>query len=402
MTPRKRGRKRRLSNDSSNSEGESLDSRTPLKNDQSGRRSDGRHGYHPSCQPNRHHHTGCHQWPCERGEEKPPTGQQAEDCANSAEIQPCPQTEAGIPLQKAWKTGTTIPKPARRQLPQEAIPAEYPGTSIRGLPASDPRLRQRIGQVRQALHSYPPWHQVRQARTMATNLLRSQTYLPYNVAMQRARDEMPPKAPPPAQPASAAVDNCWSRDRTAPSSLSADTGTPVLYAKVAARGGTANRGPSRKNPINPPPGQSSQAAARVPDGKHQSVAKGGHSKEVTARLDQLTRWERPIISPLESNPPMTLESPDGVEDSLTADDTKGEDHQRRGETGCPPVPAGPRAAKEPGSGEENPRADHQNRRAHDGTDQVTERVQRRPTAGDTVLRRFPVETDARTDSGQAE
>ena len=62
-------------------------------------------------------------------------------------------------------------------------------------------------------------------------------------------------------------------------------------------------------------------------------------------------------------------------------------HQRRGETGCSPVPAGPRAAKEPGSGEENPRADHQNRRTHDGTDQVTERVQRRPTAGDTVLRR---------------
>ena len=44
-----------------------------------------------------------------------------------------------------------------------------------------------------------------------------------------------------------------------------------------------------------------------------------------ARIDQLTRWERPIISALESNPPMTLESPDGVEDSLTADDTKGED-----------------------------------------------------------------------------
>ena len=89
----------------------------------------------------------------------------------------------------------------------------------------------------------------------------------------------------------------------------------MSYARVAARGGTANRGPSRKNPINPRPGQSSQAAARVPDGKHQSVAKGGHSKEVTALLasiDQLTRWERPIISPLESNPPMTLESPDGV------------------------------------------------------------------------------------------
>ena len=169
-----------------------------------------------------------------------------------------------------------------------------------------------------------PEMQIRQR----ANLLRSQTYLPYNVAMQRARDELKPKAPPPAQPASAAVDSCWSRDRTAPSSLSADTGTPVSYARVAARGGTANRGPSRKNPINPSPGKSSQAAAGVPDGKHQSVAKGGHSQEVTtllARIDQLTRWERSIISPLESNPPMTLESPDGVEDSLTADDTKGED-----------------------------------------------------------------------------
>ena len=156
------------------------------------------------------------------------------------------------------------------------------------------------------------------------NLLRSQTYLPYNVAMQRARDEIKPKAPPPAQPASAAVDDCWSRDRTEPSSLSADTGTPVSYAKVAARGGTANRGHSRKNIINPRPGQSSQAAARVPDGKPQSVAIGGRSKEVAAllaRLEELTRWEKPIISPLESNPSMTLESPVRAEDTLTAGDT---------------------------------------------------------------------------------
>ena len=84
------------------------------------------------------------------GRKKPPTGRQAEGCANSAENQPCPQTEAGLPLQKVWKTGTTIPKPARRQLAQEAIPAEYPGTGIRRLPGSDPRLRRRIGQVRQA------------------------------------------------------------------------------------------------------------------------------------------------------------------------------------------------------------------------------------------------------------
>ena len=118
-------------------------------------------------------------------------------------------------------------------------------------------------------------------------MLKSKIYIPYNVAMQRARDELKPKAPPPAQPATAGVDNCWSRDRTAPSSLSADTGTPVSYARVAARGGTANRGPSRKNPINPRPGQSSQAASRAPDGKTQSVAKRGHSKEVTTLLARL-------------------------------------------------------------------------------------------------------------------
>ena len=65
---------------------------------------------------------------------KAPKVQQAEDCTNSAENQPCPQTEAGIHLQKARKTGPTIPKPAPRQLPHEAIPAEYPDTGIRGLP----------------------------------------------------------------------------------------------------------------------------------------------------------------------------------------------------------------------------------------------------------------------------
>ena len=206
----------------------------------------------------------------------------------------------------------------------------------------------------------------------------------------------------------------------------------MSYARAAARGGTANRGPSRKNPINPRPGQSSQAAARVADGKHQSVAKGGHSEEVTtllarseevttllARIDQLTRWERPIISPLESNPSMTLESPDGVEDSLTADETKGEDSPKTSKK------RRRRRKKKSTKGEEKQAAlqyqlvlEQQKNQAPekklqeqttktDGlttelTKSVTERVQRRPTAGDTVLRRFPVETDARTDSGQAE
>ena len=54
------------------------------------------------------------------------------------------------------------------------------------------------------------------------------------------------------------------------------------------------------------------------------MAIGGRSKEVAAllaRLEELTRWEKPIISPLESNPSMTLESPDRAEDTQTADDT---------------------------------------------------------------------------------
>ena len=45
-----------------------------------------------------------------------------------------------------------------------------------------------------------PEMQIRQR----ANLLRSKTYIPYKVAMQRACDELKPKAPPPAQPASAA------------------------------------------------------------------------------------------------------------------------------------------------------------------------------------------------------
>ena len=58
------------------------------QNDQSGRGCNGRHGYHPSRQPNRHHHTGCRQWPGQRGEEKPPTGQQAKDCTNRQTLPP--------------------------------------------------------------------------------------------------------------------------------------------------------------------------------------------------------------------------------------------------------------------------------------------------------------------------
>ena len=143
ITPRKRG-KRRLSSDSSNSEGESLDSRTPLKMTRVGEDVMADTATTPPASPTDTIIPAATSGHDNVGKKSP------QPADNSAERQPCPQTEAGLPLQKGWRTGTTIPKPARRQLAQEAIPAEYPDTGIRGLPGGDPRLRRRIGQVRQA------------------------------------------------------------------------------------------------------------------------------------------------------------------------------------------------------------------------------------------------------------
>ena len=193
-------------------------------------------------------------------------------------------------------------------------------------------------------------------------------------------------------------------------------------AKVAAREGTANRGPSRKNITNPRPGQSSQAAARVPDGKPQSVAIGGRSKEVAAllaRLEELTRWEKPIISPLESNPSMTLESPDRAEDTQTADDTsedspKTPKKRRRRRRKKTTKGMGIQAALQYQlvlEQEKNQALEKKIREQTTKTDGLTteltkllseSKVDLQQDHRDTVLRRFPEETDARTDSGQAE
>ena len=95
-------------------------------------------------------------------------------------------------------------------------------------------------------------------------MLKSKIYIPYNVAMQRARDKLKPKAPPLAQSASAGVDNCWSRDRTAPSSLSADTGTPVSYARVAAEGRHGQQGAQQEEPHQPTPGTELSGSGESP------------------------------------------------------------------------------------------------------------------------------------------
>ena len=121
ITPRKRG-KRRLSSDSSNSEGESLDSRTPLKMTRVGEDVMADTATTPPASPTDTIIPAATSGGDNVGK-KSPNRPTSRSCANSAESQPCPQTEAGLPLQKGCKTGTTIPKPAPRQLPQEAIPA---------------------------------------------------------------------------------------------------------------------------------------------------------------------------------------------------------------------------------------------------------------------------------------
>ena len=137
------------------------------------------------------------------------------------------------------------------------------------------------------------------------NLLRSKTYIPFNVAMQRARDELKPKEVNSARLAPGPVDDCWSRDRTGTSSsLAAGTGPSVSYARVVARKGGGNSGPGCKegqeNPTKQRSHHNSSARPRT-DIKSQAAGKSGPSKEVEellARLEEVTSvWDRPI-SPL--------------------------------------------------------------------------------------------------------
>jgi len=85
------------------------------------------------------------------------------------------------------------------------------------------------------------------------NILRSKKYLPFNVAMERARADLKPREQRPATPTSNAVDGCWSRDRVsvAAASLRSGSGHPLSYARVTARRvGGINQGKGR-GPIRP-------------------------------------------------------------------------------------------------------------------------------------------------------
>ena len=102
------------------------------------------------------------------------------------------------------------------------------------------------------------------------NILRSKKYLPFNVAMERARADLKPREQGPATPTSNAVDGCWSRDRVsvAAASLRSGSGPPLSYASVTAgRGGRMGQGtrgpvPRTTNKTNPKPASVSAPGAK--------------------------------------------------------------------------------------------------------------------------------------------
>ena len=103
------------------------------------------------------------------------------------------------------------------------------------------------------------------------NILRSKKYLPFNVAMERARADLKPREQRPATPTSNAVDGCWSRDlvSVAAASLRSGSGPPLSYASVTAgRGGRMGQGtgrgpvPRTTNKANPKPASVSAPGAK--------------------------------------------------------------------------------------------------------------------------------------------
>ena len=126
------------------------------------------------------------------------------------------------------------------------------------------------------------------------NILRSKKYLPFNVAMERARADLKPREQGPATPTSNAVDGCWSRDRVsvAAASLRSGSGPPLSYASVTAgRVGGISQGTGR-GPI--------LRIAKKTDPKPASVSAPGAKKDRTtqavadlfARLADVTGAQR--------------------------------------------------------------------------------------------------------------
>lgn len=167
------------------------------------------------------------------------------------------------------------------------------------------------------------------------NTLRSRTYLPYTVAMQRAREELKPRVLESEQPAAKPVDDCWSRDRvetTVP--LTVGAGPPRTYAGVAAGrtaragGGAGGGGPgfatrasARKGQQQQSVGQRSTAGRKggaaggseSGPGAARATTKGVTSKAVTELLSRISEvssvWGDGPVSPLAEEPTVSAAPP---------------------------------------------------------------------------------------------
>ena len=142
--------------------------------------------------------------------------------------------------------------------------------------------------------------------------LRSRTYLPYTVAMQRAREELNPRVLESDQPAAKPVDDCWSRDRveiTMPLTVGAGP-PPRTYAGVEAGrtaragGGAGGGGPgfatresARKGQQQQSFGQRSKAGRKggavggseSGPGAARATTKGVTSRAVTELLSRISK-----------------------------------------------------------------------------------------------------------------
>ena len=86
------------------------------------------------------------------------------------------------------------------------------------------------------------------------NTLKSQSYIPYSVALKRAREDLFPTRAPATGHEETRVnpDSCWAQDR-APNPLTTGTGPAPSYASMAAKHLAAPRGQASAGSGHPPP-----------------------------------------------------------------------------------------------------------------------------------------------------
>ncbi len=168
------------------------------------------------------------------------------------------------------------------------------------------------------------------------NILRSKTYIPFTVAMQRARDDLKSPDQGSDPPVSKSVDDCWSRDRVGvAASRTAGTGPPLSYAGVVAgrsgRGGGGGGGPggtargSDRSGQRRPAGQYSVKNNNNKESKgsgggadartNTQIVEGGTSEtaaDLFSRISEfISVWGDGPISPLPAEPVISTETSKG-------------------------------------------------------------------------------------------